>query len=345
MYGMEEKFETPKELRQIGGIDEKLKLYVEDYAYSYLEEYVGTVKNMDKYCILVGKEFKHNNKKVVVINGVIKSKIKTDDILSRLMDEKIRLDLENEIRNNFYGNKMIGWVHLTNRELDNAFKEDYDYHRLNFYEDNSILIIKNINDNEEKVFYKSDNDVKDVNGYFIFYKDNKQMLNYIERNPISNKVYKKQNQLEKEDNNDKKVKITSCFEGDNKISNKFAIFTATLMIMCVLMGLGLIKSLDRINKMEDELSKVDNKYINLENKLNTIRDNTSIPVMNLDDVYKFEDDRSKYTYHKVRKGESLNLISERYYNSKKGVSKILAANEIEDVNKIYEGQDLIIPLD
>jgi membrane-bound lytic murein transglycosylase D len=44
--------------------------------------------------------------------------------------------------------------------------------------------------------------------------------------------------------------------------------------------------------------------------------------------------------HKVRRGETLGLIAQRYRSS---VTAIAQANQIQDVHRLREGQDLLIP--
>ena len=48
-------------------------------------------------------------------------------------------------------------------------------------------------------------------------------------------------------------------------------------------------------------------------------------------------------WHTVEEGDNLNYISTLYYGSNSGVEKIMAANDISDPNKIYCGQELMIP--
>ncbi|MFB3141758.1 MAG: LysM peptidoglycan-binding domain-containing protein, partial [Acidobacteriota bacterium] len=45
--------------------------------------------------------------------------------------------------------------------------------------------------------------------------------------------------------------------------------------------------------------------------------------------------------HKVRRGETLGLIAQRYRSS---VTAIARVNQIQDVHRLREGQDLLIPL-
>jgi nucleoid-associated protein YgaU len=45
----------------------------------------------------------------------------------------------------------------------------------------------------------------------------------------------------------------------------------------------------------------------------------------------------------VEKGDTLASISKKVYNSSKYIDKIMSANDIEDQDKIYAGQKLIMP--
>jgi LysM repeat protein len=48
-------------------------------------------------------------------------------------------------------------------------------------------------------------------------------------------------------------------------------------------------------------------------------------------------------FHIVKSGESLEIIAQNYYGSKRFVGEIVRANNISDPNRIYEKQKLVIP--
>lgn len=54
---------------------------------------------------------------------------------------------------------------------------------------------------------------------------------------------------------------------------------------------------------------------------------------------------SYYSKHTVEKGESLSLIAKEYYSDAMAYKKIFAANtdKLDDPNKIFPGQELMIP--
>ena len=55
--------------------------------------------------------------------------------------------------------------------------------------------------------------------------------------------------------------------------------------------------------------------------------------------------QSVYARHTVEKGESLSLIAKEYYSDPMAYKRIFAANTdtLDDPNKIFPGQDLVIP--
>ena len=53
--------------------------------------------------------------------------------------------------------------------------------------------------------------------------------------------------------------------------------------------------------------------------------------------------RTATRFHIVKSGESLEIIAQNYYGSKRFVGEIVRANNISDPNRIYEKQKLVIP--
>ena len=47
-------FTFPSNVKQMGNIDKKLKIYIEDYAYTYLYQYAKTGGGSEKLAVLVG---------------------------------------------------------------------------------------------------------------------------------------------------------------------------------------------------------------------------------------------------------------------------------------------------
>ncbi|MFI3174889.1 MAG: hypothetical protein R3Y53_06765, partial [Bacillota bacterium] len=64
----------PQKTKQIGDLDEKVKIYIEDYVYTYLYQYAKTKMSSEKVAFLVGRQYQLNGLDTLVISGAILGK-------------------------------------------------------------------------------------------------------------------------------------------------------------------------------------------------------------------------------------------------------------------------------
>ena len=59
----------PKRTKQMGGIEQRLRIFVEDYVYTYLYQYGRSGGGAEKLAALVGKYYELEGQRVLLISG------------------------------------------------------------------------------------------------------------------------------------------------------------------------------------------------------------------------------------------------------------------------------------
>ena len=61
----------PKNIKQMGNIDDSFKIYMEDYVFTYLQQYSKASKGEERIAVLIGDTYTIDGNDVLFINGAI----------------------------------------------------------------------------------------------------------------------------------------------------------------------------------------------------------------------------------------------------------------------------------
>lgn len=290
-------YSLPTNIKQIGGIDEEFRIYMEDYAFTYVQQYSQEAGCADRVAALVGESCKIDGKEVLFISGVIQGQYSEAENSMEVFTEKSWQYINEQLSIYFNGLKIVGWLYVQPGYGDYVNDSIINYHFRNFSESHQVLFV---NDPVEKtnVFFvwdgaeKGKRSLRQLKGYIIYYDKNKPMQDYM----VENKLSSNKPPIEKAGLSDvrgvrnipaieamrqkKEAPIpkprTSRIAGralseQRKMINLFGSLSAILFLVCFIMGAGLVQNDDRISKLEDKLAAVDSSYkylmaqINLDN--------------------------------------------------------------------------------
>ena len=82
LYGYhsdEKPFTFPTKVKQMGAVDHRRKIYVEDYVYTYLYQYGKSHSCTEKVAALVGRQIEIDGEEILMICGAIQGKDATED--------------------------------------------------------------------------------------------------------------------------------------------------------------------------------------------------------------------------------------------------------------------------
>lgn len=415
-------FRTPKNIKQIGENISQKKIYVEDYAFTYIKELVKREYTECKLAVLLGHYIKLSEERILLINGAVQAEGAQFDS-ENVFNNDTWTNIYESIKRYFNDVEVVGWyIGGPGFILKNEDKLK-KIHLDNFAGVDKALLIYDSVEGEEAFYLFEHGSLNKQNGYYIYYDKNDDMQNYIvDHKPIvkSEKEIKEQVISEyKEEKQEKKavenrksilhlvyalaslmvVVIIVAFaavlnnsydirelkktvndlsvlvasnEHGKDIQESTAVMapdgSSTMNVETINGSLNSIKSEEVIGDKSVQTDESNDKQENLLSNENSkqgekqngeeMNQETPTPTKTQDTNTSSEgssvtktpkEDESKETanteihYYEVQKGDSLVGISFKLYNSGDYVTKIMELNGIEDMDKIYYGQKLIVP--
>lgn len=279
-YGPTDSFDEIEELEEIeenkhsfldnakliGDTPTGIKIYLEDYVYTYLYQYAKLNRGEEKGAVLVGYYTEELGDKMAMISGAIQFK-------SSLAEERTHITEEvmNEVRaklNKYFPDcELMGWMHTQPGYGIFLTTQDIRLQKEFFGKPYQTLMIIDPIENMEAFFLWDKEEVRSVEGYYIYYDKNEQMQNYM----VNHKVGVSNEELqEKEDvviHFRKKDRAKRQEIQNKKITRLVASLSIVLFLMCVSMAVGLIQHRERLARLETELGYMDENYNNLLSQL------------------------------------------------------------------------------
>lgn len=290
----DKEFVFPSNVKQMGGIDDAVRIYMEDYVYTYLYQYAKSSGNKEKLAALVGRHMVVDGQKVIVISGAIQGKATVQDRGVETFTEDTWEYIKNQMDVYFKGMDIVGWMHTQPGYGAFLMSRDEIYHREHFTEDYQVLYVLDPVEKLDAFFIHNSEKtgLKPARGYFIYYEKNEKMQEYMLDNALvrpkvsaeeEKELNKKENMEEKEEKNTEetidridaasrirkvmKEKIAQEEESKNKYSFLVGV-SGVLCIACLMMGAGLIHNQDRIARLETEVVSVKTSYDTITAKIN-----------------------------------------------------------------------------
>lgn len=366
----------------VGETPTGLRIYLEDYVYTYLYQYAKLYRGQEKCAALVGSYTENLDEMSAIISGALQvNEIESEE--GNMLSETHIEEIQKQIERYFPNSQLMGWMHtqpgygifLTTHDMkiqQTLFKEPYQ----------TLMIIDPI-ENTDAFFAWHLEEIESVEGYYIYYNKNEEMQNYM----VSNKV-----SVSNEEFNDREDVVMHFRKKDRakkqeiqnkKIAHLVTALSLVLFLMCVTMAIGLIQHRERLAKLESELNNMGSNYDNLLSQLNQenlqvvfaeedleknevskvdknhedssvteafvedaeVESPTEEKVNNEETVV-LEEEKEEFDevdFYTVKKGDNLIRICYQHYKTTNALGKVVEINNLESPNKIYEGQVLKLP--
>ena len=279
-------FEFPVNIRQMGCIDEKRKIYIEDYVYTYLYQYAKLNDYNEKLAVLVGRYFNYDDYDVIIISGAIQCKHTINQNGFESFTKETWNYINEQIEIYFANLDVVGWVHTLPGYGAVLMSKDEEIHRTYFNQIYHQLFVIDAEDKMDRIFsLDSNNRMTESKGYFIYYDKNRSMQEYMLDNILVKPKDSIINDFENLDNINIKNEIGNNYndrldaaqkirsvlkEREDKFAEKSKIRYSTLIgicsflcIFCFIMGVSLLNSSNRINQLENEVVSVKTKYLDI----------------------------------------------------------------------------------
>lgn len=180
----EKRQKLPTNIKQVGCISHGLKIYVEDYVYTYIQQYASFAECDEKIGILTGKKEVFEGEDILFINGMIQGKYSKNEAGMEVLTEESGAYIEEEKEKYFNNDEILGWVYIQPGYGDFLNSTLINYHEKNFKKYYSVLFIYDPLEKVNGFFCKNEvlGGLEAVKGYFIYYDRNEGMHEYMLQN-------------------------------------------------------------------------------------------------------------------------------------------------------------------
>lgn len=290
LYGYETKQNSfPAKVKQMGAIDNRIKIYMEDYVYTYLYQYGRSGGNTEKVAALVGRYMKMEEQDVLLICGAIQGKYAVQENGMLLFGAETWEYIGNQMETYFHGMALVGWVHCQPGFGSFLMAKDEVFHKNYFPEQWQVLFVLDSMDKMDTFYLYNEEKsaLQQARGYFIYYEKNEEMQEYMlehsmikpkeeeteqKTEPIQEEVQKEENRRPTpEERMDAAQEIRRVLqrrakEVEQKKKGKYMMLTSVscvLCFVCVCMGYLLWNNIERLQSLESEMAMVQNSYVDL----------------------------------------------------------------------------------
>ncbi len=286
----EKRLKLPVNIKQVGSISQGIKIYVEDYVYTYIQQYASFAECDEKIGVLTGKKEVFDNDDVLFINGIIQGKYSVNEAGMEILSEKSREYIKEQMELYFSDDEILGWVYIQPGYGDFLNNSLISYHEKNFKKYYNVLFIYDPLEKVNGFFCKNEvmGGLEAIKGYFIYYDRNEGMHEYMLKNRLIRPKETTENaeyNYEFSENPETIKKVDATVEKmrsslskervskprtirnrgkivteQKKLVNFLGTLSAVLFCACFVMGASIIKNDDRINNVEKQVAAMDNSY-------------------------------------------------------------------------------------
>ena len=300
-------FKLPTNVRQIGSIESSgvgaLRIYVEDYVFTFVHQFSQASASSERLGILVGKYIESENQPALFISGAIESKHTVQSPRGIEFSQSSN-DYHTEMLDKYFpGLSIVGWIHSQPGYGTYLSNKNYSYHRESFTEAYQVFFVTDPAQRMDAFYvYNEDKELIESKGYFVYYDKNKAMHEYMidnrvqrsaEREPVRSS-FDKIVEIESNDDDspnipvskrrirelreatestgtrraysvrDKRQNTATGSSEQRRLVNMLTALCAVMFLVSFIMGAGLIRSDERINVLEHNFMALYESYRNLE---------------------------------------------------------------------------------
>ena len=358
-YEYDREKEIPARVKQMGGIDSTVRIFMEDYVYTYLYQYGRSEGGKEKLAVLVGRHYVVNGQETILISGAIQGKRTVQENGQERFTEETWEHIGGEMETYFKGMMIVGWVHCQPGFGAFLMTKDEEMHRAYFKENWQVLFVLDTVDKLD-TFYVYDEEgkgLRQARGYFIYYDKNREMQEYMLENSLvrpkveeTKKVAESGSTPVQQERMDAAQEIRRVLQKRERIVKKakkehdrmLVLVSCVLCIVCITLGIAMMQSLNRLRTVETELVAMQSTYQALAEDFEGVKTQSVFALQQKSGDVE-EADKNETKKYVVEGGDSLGYISRKFYGDNSGVDQIMEMNGLVDADMIYAGQVLWIP--
>ena len=371
-------FSTPAKTKQMGSIESRVRIYMEDYVYTYLYQYGRSGGGKEKLAALVGRHYVVDGQDTLIISGAIQGKATIQQNGMECFSEETWEYIGGQMQTYFKGMSILGWVHCQPGFGAFLMARDETFHREYFREKWQVLFVLDTVDRLDTFYFYNEEGkgLTQARGYFIYYDKNREMQEYMLENSLvrpretmkEESLQEEAEQIEmppqregrrrrkptQEERMDAAKEIRRTLqrrakEAEQEKKGQYVMLagvSCVLCVVCLCMGLAMLRSLDRLQLVEMELLAMQNSYETLAEDFEGVKVQSVFAaeqtISGKQEAIP-EKEKKEMQIYQVEAGDSVAYISRKFYGDMSGIDRIIEANALKNADLIYEGQALLIP--
>lgn len=361
----------PKNIKQIGDVSSNRKIYIEDYAFTYINSVAYQTPEDEQAGVLLGEVQKSDEEKCLFIKGVIRAKTPENETKQGIVfNEKIWEKIYAEIEKFFPDLQVVGWFAAMPGITQERFLYLKKLHMDNFSGGMKTMYLVNTCDKEENFYLYENGELKKQKGYVCFYERNYEMQEY---------MLERRERKSSEDGPDKVMKsIRNIIREkeelhEQKKNARFMYGVSTFMVIVILViGINLMNNYQKMKKFDKSISSL---MVQMSGN-DTATQEEVVPVNKLEGgVYPTEAETTSQTAvtsvvstenvtvtaaqpveeqtvaatanevktYTVKAGDTIMGICKKYYGDTSKCNEVITYNNIKDENFLYIGQQIKLP--
>ena len=169
----------PKNIKQIGDVSSDKKIYIEDYAFTYINSIAYNNPEEEQAGVLLGELTKEGTEKCVFVKGVIKAALKDAAETGIYFNEGVWNKIYSDIEKYFPDLSVVGWFAVVPQVTDERMARLKKLHLDNFAGNMKTLYLVDTVEKEEHFYLYENGALKKQKGYVCFYERNYEMQEYM----------------------------------------------------------------------------------------------------------------------------------------------------------------------
>lgn len=361
----------PKNIKQIGEVSSDKKIYIEDYAFTYINSIAYNNPSDSQAGVLLGENQTDGDEKCVFIKGIIKAKLGTEvEEKGVYFNESVWNGIYSDVEKYFPDLAVVGWFAAIPEVTPERMMKLKKIHLDNFAGTMKTFYLIDTVEKEENFYLYENGELKKQKGYVCFYERNYEMQKY---------MLERRERKSSEDGPDKVMKsIRNIIREkeelhEQKKNARFMYGVSTFMVIVILViGINLMNNYQKMKKFDKSISSL---MVQMSGN-DTATQEEVVPVNKLEGgVYPTEAETTSQTAvtsvvstenvtvtaaqpveeqtvaatanevktYTVKAGDTIMGICKKYYGDTSKCNEVITYNNIKDENFLYIGQQIKLP--
>ena len=248
----------PKNIKQIGDVSSDKKIYIEDYAFTYINSIAYNSPQEEQAGVLLGELAKEGNERCVFVKGVIKAALGDTSDTGIYFNENIWNKIYSDTEKYFPDLSGVGWFAVMPEVTDERMARLKKLHLDNFAGNMKTLYLVDTVEKEEHFYLYENGTLKRQKGYVCFYERNYEMQEYmLERSE------KKSCEDASDDRVIRNIRNVIREKEELKEQRKSGSFmygvSAFLVVVIIVIGINLMNNYEKMRRLNQSVDNLMNQ--------------------------------------------------------------------------------------